>query len=302
LFLLLSSFFFLLSSFFFRYKVAINTQGSSLLTLLISNNFVELKASVFKRFQPENLFQITCSDIVERFHLFIFMGMIGLQNLQKEEDRNIFLKAAPIILGCEFLVDWIKHCFVSNFNRIPLTVYAKFTAVLRHDMTSGIHGSGSSGGGSGDGGNGTNNRDNNSTHNNTAVSSPGASPSTTQPRTPPPVTLHGKATRNHAYRVASRIGLLNLPLAVAVVRVLLTQFAYQNPAYTTLQLQIVIGMMYLCLLAFKMLLGLCLMSHAAWEFNKKVGHDKVNQISKNEKVLLDCVVQLMFVLFLFPFG
>ena len=28
-------------------------------------------------------------------------------------------------------------------------------------------------------------------------------------------------------------------------------------------------MCYICVLAFKMLLGLCLMSHAAYEFNKK---------------------------------
>ena len=105
-------------------NVAINTQGSSLLTLLISNNFVELKASVFKRFQPENLFQITCSDIVERFHLFMFMFLIMVQNLDKKEDLHTFFLAAPIIIVCEFLVDWVKHCFVSNFNRIPLEVYA----------------------------------------------------------------------------------------------------------------------------------------------------------------------------------
>ena len=213
-------------------NVAINTQGSSLLTLLISNNFVELKSSVFKRFQPENLFQITCADIVERFHLFIFMGLIGIQNLDKGEDRNIFMWAAPIILGCEFLVDWVKHCFVSNFNRIPLSVYSKYTAVLRHDLTTGFTAKNSGGGGS----DGTGTR---------------------------------KATRNHAYRVASRIGLVNLPLAVVVVRVLLTQFTRQAASYSVMQLSAVAGMCYICVLAFKMLLGLCLMSHAAYEFNKK---------------------------------
>ncbi len=35
-------------------NVAINTKDNALLTLLISNNFIELKSSVFKRFQPEN--------------------------------------------------------------------------------------------------------------------------------------------------------------------------------------------------------------------------------------------------------
>ena len=228
-------------------NVAINTQGSSLLTLLISNNFVELKSSVFKRFQPENLFQITCADIVERFHLFIFMALIGLQNLDKEEDRNIFMWAAPIILGCEFLVDWVKHCFVSNFNRIPLDVYSKFTSVLRHDLTSGYTQSDSN---------------------------------------------KKQSTRNHAYRVASRIGLVNLPLAVVVVRVLLTQFARQTPSYTASQVFSIAIMAYMCLLAFKMLLDLCLMTHAAAEFNKKRrgkettnSNDRRSQmLSKDEKV------------------
>ena len=160
------------------------------------------------------------------------MGLIGIQNLDKGEDRNIFMWAAPIILGCEFLVDWVKHCFVSNFNRIPLSVYSKYTAVLRHDLTTGFTAKNSGGGGS----DGTGTR---------------------------------KATRNHAYRVASRIGLVNLPLAVVVVRVLLTQFTRQAASYSVMQLSAVAGMCYICVLAFKMLLGLCLMSHAAYEFNKK---------------------------------
>jgi Eukaryotic membrane protein family len=47
-------------------NVAINTQNNALLTLLVSNNFVELKGSVFKSYKVQNLFQIACSDGVER--------------------------------------------------------------------------------------------------------------------------------------------------------------------------------------------------------------------------------------------
>ena len=43
------------------FNVAINSSNSSLLTLLISNNFAEIKTSVFKRFEEKNLFQIACS-------------------------------------------------------------------------------------------------------------------------------------------------------------------------------------------------------------------------------------------------
>ncbi len=42
-------------------NVAINSHNNALLTLLISNQFVELKGSVFKKFEKDNLFQIACN-------------------------------------------------------------------------------------------------------------------------------------------------------------------------------------------------------------------------------------------------
>jgi hypothetical protein len=42
-------------------NTAINSYDYSLLTLLLSNQFVEIKGSVFKKFEKDNLFQITCA-------------------------------------------------------------------------------------------------------------------------------------------------------------------------------------------------------------------------------------------------
>ena len=42
-------------------NVAINSYSNALLTLLLSNQFVEIKGSVFKKFEKENLFQMTCA-------------------------------------------------------------------------------------------------------------------------------------------------------------------------------------------------------------------------------------------------
>jgi hypothetical protein len=47
--------------------------------VLMASNFVELKGSVFKKFDPENLFQIACSDIVERFRLIVYVGVVSAQ-------------------------------------------------------------------------------------------------------------------------------------------------------------------------------------------------------------------------------
>ena len=54
---------------FVTLSVAINSNDYKLLTIIISNQFVELKGSVFKRITVNNLFQISCSDIRERLHL-----------------------------------------------------------------------------------------------------------------------------------------------------------------------------------------------------------------------------------------
>lgn len=42
-------------------NVAINSYSNAILTLLMSNQFVEIKGSVFKKFEKENLFQLTCA-------------------------------------------------------------------------------------------------------------------------------------------------------------------------------------------------------------------------------------------------
>ncbi|KAI8593906.1 eukaryotic membrane protein family-domain-containing protein [Geranomyces variabilis] len=62
-------------------NVAVNSYNNALLTLLMSNQFVEIKGSVFKRFERENLFQLSCADIVERFQLSVFLCIITLRNL-----------------------------------------------------------------------------------------------------------------------------------------------------------------------------------------------------------------------------
>ena len=39
-------------------NVAFNSHNKALLTIMMSNNFVELKGSVFKKFEKNNLFQV----------------------------------------------------------------------------------------------------------------------------------------------------------------------------------------------------------------------------------------------------
>ncbi|KAF8458192.1 eukaryotic membrane protein family-domain-containing protein [Kalaharituber pfeilii] len=62
-------------------NVAVNSYSNALLTLLLSNQFVEIKSTVFKKFEKENLFQITCADVVERFQLWLMLLIIMSRNL-----------------------------------------------------------------------------------------------------------------------------------------------------------------------------------------------------------------------------
>ncbi|GAB7363454.1 hypothetical protein MBLNU230_g3727t1 [Neophaeotheca triangularis] len=62
-------------------NVAVNSYSNALLTLLMSNQFVEIKGTVFKKFEKENLFQLTCADIVERFQLWLMLLIIALRNI-----------------------------------------------------------------------------------------------------------------------------------------------------------------------------------------------------------------------------
>ena len=69
-------------------SVAINSYNNVLITIMISNNFVELKGSVFKKFETNNLFQMSCSgkqnnNIMIKQH-DCSTAVIALQILEKD--------------------------------------------------------------------------------------------------------------------------------------------------------------------------------------------------------------------------
>ena len=133
-------------------NVAVNSHNNALLTLLISNQFAELKTSVFKKFEAENLFQLGCSDIVERLHLTIFLLLTFLRNLSDSSEplQSSTLLILPewcmpdyllsivdpllAVIASEFMVDWIKHAFITKFNGIKPNVYQLFSQVIARDI------------------------------------------------------------------------------------------------------------------------------------------------------------------------
>ena len=80
-------------------NVAVNSYSNALLTLLMSNQFVEIKGTVFKRFERENLFQLTCADVVERFQLWLMLLIIALRNIVEVGGLSISLSSSSLFAG-----------------------------------------------------------------------------------------------------------------------------------------------------------------------------------------------------------
>ncbi|CZR52268.1 related to membrane protein [Phialocephala subalpina] len=150
-------------------NVAVNSYSNALLTLLMSNQFVEIKGTVFKKIEKDNLFQLTCADIVERFQLWLMLMIIALRNIVEVgglsmiggggPDGDMMNAAAParsnsimpnsftilpswsgevlspflLVLGSEMLVDWIKHSYTAKFNNVKPAVYNRYLDVLAKD-------------------------------------------------------------------------------------------------------------------------------------------------------------------------
>ncbi|XP_065183935.1 transmembrane anterior posterior transformation protein 1-like isoform X2 [Sycon ciliatum] len=124
-------------------NVAINSHNQSLFTVVVSNQFVELKGSAFKKFEKNNLFQMSCSDIRERFHQFILLLVVILRNMTDVfwnlgHLRELVLPLA-IVCCSEVMVDWIKHAFITKFNSISSTVYKEYRLILARDVADSRH-------------------------------------------------------------------------------------------------------------------------------------------------------------------
>ena len=118
-------------------NVAINSYSNSVLSLLVSNQFMELKSSVFKKFERENLFQLSFSDSIERFQLFLFLFIIGIRNFSQIgsfEVLNRVIYPLLLIYFTEILIDGLKHSFITKFNHIPPNVYKYFKESLSNDF------------------------------------------------------------------------------------------------------------------------------------------------------------------------
>ncbi|CAJ1059094.1 transmembrane anterior posterior transformation protein 1 homolog [Xyrichtys novacula] len=121
-------------------NVAFNSHNKSLLTIMMSNNFVEIKGSVFKKFGKNNLFQMSNSDIKERFTSYVLLLIVCLRNMEQfawnPDHLWVMFPDVFMVVTSEVVVDIIKHAFITKFNDITADVYSEYRASLAFDLVS----------------------------------------------------------------------------------------------------------------------------------------------------------------------
>ncbi|XP_038555360.1 transmembrane anterior posterior transformation protein 1 homolog [Micropterus salmoides] len=121
-------------------NVAFNSHNKSLLTIMMSNNFVEIKGSVFKKFGKNNLFQMSNSDIKERFTSYVLLLIVCLRNMEQfawnPDHLWVLFPDVVMVITSEVAVDIIKHAFITKFNDITADVYSEYRASLAFDLVS----------------------------------------------------------------------------------------------------------------------------------------------------------------------
>ncbi|CAH1257963.1 TAPT1 [Branchiostoma lanceolatum] len=121
-------------------NVAFNSHNKALLTVMMSNNFAEVQSNVFKTFGKKALFEMSCNDIRERFHYHVLLYIVVMRNMTEfnwsPDHLYQLIPDVSMIIAAEYLVDWVKHAFITKFNEIPADVYDEYRASLAYDMIS----------------------------------------------------------------------------------------------------------------------------------------------------------------------
>ncbi|KAJ8000429.1 hypothetical protein DPEC_G00180040 [Dallia pectoralis] len=189
-------------------NVAFNSHNKSLLTIMMSNNFVEIKGSVFKKFEKNNLFQMSNSDIKERFTNYVLLLIVCLRNMEQfswnPDHLWVLFPDVVMVIASEVTVDVVKHAFITKFNDITADVYREYRASLAFDLVS---------------------------------------------------SRQKNAYTDYSDSVARRMGFIPLPLALLLIRVVISSVQIQGPLSYICVLLFYLGMISLKVLNSIVLLG-----------------------------------------------
>ncbi|XP_053990827.1 transmembrane anterior posterior transformation protein 1-like isoform X2 [Hylaeus volcanicus] len=119
-------------------NISINSSDSVMFLIVTSNNFAELKSTVFKKYSRTSLFSIVASDAVERFYLFadginVFFRLAASIRTPLSSCWSVLACIVGMIL-LECFVDWAKHFFLLKLNFLPTNTLNYYREALWADI------------------------------------------------------------------------------------------------------------------------------------------------------------------------
>jgi len=119
-------------------SVAIVSSDSSMFMIVLTNNFAELKGTVFKKYESRSLYPVITSDIVERMYLFVDAGLVLFRMVTSPQKRKMPFSEVVYWVGVmmiiEILTDWIKLLCVTKFNQLDTATFTQYKQIHVADI------------------------------------------------------------------------------------------------------------------------------------------------------------------------
>ncbi|KAK9172913.1 Eukaryotic membrane protein family protein [Cryptosporidium meleagridis] len=120
-------------------NISLNSSEYTMFLIVITNNFAEIKSTVFKTYHSISLFTISCSDTIERFQLLydgciLFIRMYSNARLYTDSIFSSVITWVVSVYLVEIIVDWFKHSFLVKFNKINSNCYSSYLDTLIGDV------------------------------------------------------------------------------------------------------------------------------------------------------------------------
>lgn len=117
--------------------IAFTSDDSGMFLLMVTNNFSEVKSTVFKKQNPATLWAVASADIVERFQFLMDGVFVYLQTSRsptlKVQETTSASRWLALMVCIEILVDFSKHAFLVKFNNLKANLFNQFHSLLLMD-------------------------------------------------------------------------------------------------------------------------------------------------------------------------
>ena len=111
------------------FSVAVTSESGNLMAILLTNNFNEIKSSVFKNMSVNKVWRMSILDIVERFHivcalLFVLVHSMLVKGTLVPSPALAWQCIAIVLI--EAVVDVLKHAFAGKLNDVKPGLYSEY--------------------------------------------------------------------------------------------------------------------------------------------------------------------------------